>query len=455
MRFPAGNTIMLISAFLLLGIGGGATLRKEPPIGEMVLWTFDPGHAATYRSGTPEQPSLVDLYRHHTGKTLRIEVMPSRVLDARLISATLAGISDDTVPDLVELEIGSIGKYLRQRPAGSALLPLNEYIRAAGLGDAISAPRLATWTRDGQIMGVPRDVNPVSLTYRDDLFAAAGIDLAKCDTWESFREACLRYQRHSRAHGRQVSAMQLSRWNAAELNVMLQQQRIELVDGNGKPTIASPEVARTIAFYARLVAGDSRIAEQVADSAIGDSLASGDTAALLTPDWRVSSLWGHRELLGKLRMMPLPRFAVGDAPTASWGGTVIAIPRGAKDPDGSWELLRELHLTPDALRARLRYSEILPAVIKAWDDPARRGYSQLFGGQSIGSLYVDLARDLPQQRVSPYSQLIGQAISGVLSAAQRNVEVANAGDVEMMCARDLVEAQRQLERVLDFAAEDR
>ena len=43
--------------------------------------------------------------------------------------------------------------------------------------DKIVAARLAPWSKDGVIFGVPHDVHPVAIAYRDDLFREAGIDL--------------------------------------------------------------------------------------------------------------------------------------------------------------------------------------------------------------------------------------------------------------------------------------
>ena len=60
--------------------------------------------------------------------------------------------------------------------------------------DRILPSRLSPWTKDGEIFGLPQDVHPVTITYRADLFAQAGVDLAAATTWSAFQEACLRFE---------------------------------------------------------------------------------------------------------------------------------------------------------------------------------------------------------------------------------------------------------------------
>ena len=454
MEFPAGRTILLIALFAIVGaVGRLATLpHQQKP--DQVVWTFDPSHQATYTDESGSQSSLVDLYRAQTGRSVEVQLMPARALDARLLSLILSRAQGPEVPDVVEIEIGSVGKYFRASADHNGLLPLEGYIAKDPAAWSLLPSRTATWTYSGHVFGIPRDVHPVTLTYRKDLFDEAGVDLASCLTWDSFREACLRYQQFWAARGEDRSAMQLSRWSASDLLIMVQQQRIPIFGRAGRPELISPELARTIAFYATLVAGGRGISRPVTSNVSTRDLAEGHTAALFTPDWRVEYLRWDPDLLGRLSMMPLPRFAPDNARTASWGGTMLSIPRNCQDPDQAWQLLRSLQLTPAALYARQFHSSIIPAVTTAWNDRNWDDADPLYGGQAIGRLYIDLARELPEQRISPYSMVVSQAIAAVLSDAQQHLETNGEAGLEQLCASRLTEAQHRLAALLDFA-EDR
>lgn len=451
MDFPAGRTILLIVLFASVGASGilvGLPMAQRP---DQVVWVFDPSHRDTYSLPSGGQPSLLALHQQQTGHSVEVQLMPSRVLDARLLSLILSNARGDMVPDLVEIEIGSVGKYFRAPANNNGLLPLDDFVAKDLAARDLSPARLATWSHEGPLFGIPRDVHPVTITFRRDLFEIAGIDLSTYSTWQEFRDQCLRYQRYWAGKSQRRWAMQLSRWNASDLIILLQQQRVSLIDTQGRPDLSDPRIATTVAFYAQLVSGPEAISTPVPNSIAARDLADGDTAALLTPDWRIEYLRDDPALINRLGMMPLPRFADGDARTASWGGTMVAIPRNARDPQASWRLLRDLQLTPEALKARQYHSSILSARESSWNSPAFSRPDPLFGGQPIQLLYAQLARELPLQRVSPYSTIVAQSLAGVLSEAQSYLEQHGIDGLEDFCRERLIASQAQLRRMADFA----
>lgn len=455
MTFPPGKPLLLVIAFALIG---GVTLLVRPtsirPVGDQQVWVFDESHARTYQTPSATQPALLDLYQQATGRHVEVQLTASRALDARLLSLTLSDAHGKQVPDLVEIEIGSVGKYFRSSPEHNGLLPLDGFLAAEpDIAGQILPARQAMWTSGGTIFGIPHDVHPVSITYRKDLFEQAGIDLSQCSTWNIFRTACLRYQAFYAARGEDRRAIQLARWNASDLMIMLQQQRLELIDSSNHLHLTDPRVARTVAFYAGLVAGPDAIAAAVTPSSTlyVQDLADGHSAALFTPDWRIAYLRTNPALIGKLAMMPLPRFEPSDAPTASWGGTMVAIPKNTANPQAAWELLKFLQLSPQAMTARASHTTILPAIRSAWNDPAWQTPDPLFAGQPIGTLYIELARQLPAQHANPYNLLVAQTLAGVLSSVELQVGKLSPAELEAYAAGQLAVAQAQLEKLLTFA----
>ena len=97
-------------------------------------------------------------------------------------------------PDLVEVEINRIGKFFRPPVEEVGFLPLNDLLKRDGLYDQIVESRYAPWSKQGVIFGIPNDLHPCTITYRDDLFREAGVDLAAAKTWPQFQEACLKFQ---------------------------------------------------------------------------------------------------------------------------------------------------------------------------------------------------------------------------------------------------------------------
>lgn len=436
-----GRTIGFLFGLAVLS-GVAITVRSSAPDHHIpTVWTFSPAHADQLRA-TATGSAPVD-----------VSLLAARALDIRLQSLQRSGEATH-VPELVEIEIGSVGKYFSGSADNVPFVPLTDRLRASGWLDHISPSRLAAWSKDGQIFGLPLDVHPVSLTYRKDLLAAAGIDLMIVTTWRELHDRCLAFERVERDAGRRTRAIQLPSGSADVLSMMLQQRGVQLVDAQDKPNLIDPRVADTLIRYAQLVAGPRRVS---ADASPGpgrwaDDLARGDVAIAMTPDWALADLRRTSVSLdGKLAMRRLPVFDPSDAPTASWGGTMVAIPRVCPDPDAAWALLEQLYLSESARQVRAK-DDILPAVVDWWDNTTQPVGDPLYAGQPIRSLYATLARQLPARVVTPFTGMATSALSLVLYRTTAAIERGDADEqVIDQVHQWLAEANADLQRRIGFA----
>jgi arabinosaccharide transport system substrate-binding protein len=419
-------------------------VRKPPGKEQMLLWVSADSHARLYR------PML-------SGKPVRIDLIAPAALDVRLLSQFMfAGdrrSASESSPDLVEVEIGSIGKYFRPPVGEVGFLPLNKYLDQTGWRARIVSSRFAPWTKDGRIFGVPNDLHPCTLTYRKDLFDAAGVDLAAATTWQQLKESGLRYQKYWAARGQRRWAIGLSATAPDQLLVMLRQQHVQLVDDQLAVHLTDDRVLKTLCWYARAVAGDSQIGINVSPTP-GQSardLASGETGAIMTPDWMLADVKQFApDVAGKLRMMPLPKFNADDARTASWGGTMIGITRGCPNPDAAWDLIETLYLDAAALKARQATTGILPPIREYWADPLYHAPEPFYGGQKIDELFITLADELPPTTMTAYTISAQTYLSIVLNRAVANVRHSGGAGLEGDCREWLSGAQEDVERMIRF-----
>jgi ABC-type glycerol-3-phosphate transport system substrate-binding protein len=314
--------------------------------------------------------------------------------------------------------------------------------------------RLAPWTKGGVIFGIPHDVGPVAIVYRKDLFDEAGVDLASAKTWPQFQQLCLHAQSYWSTHGHpNFHALELRRAAPDQLLMMLMQQHINPLDDENRVHIADPKVAQTLAFYAQLVAGPRAISAEppAADVMWTRTLANGQICSAFCPDWRITELKAYTpELAGKVALMPMPRFEPTDAPTATWGGTMIGIPRGVKDPLASWRMIRYLYLSPQALAARRKYTDILPPIPAAWSESAYHQPDAYFGGQRVSALYIQLAEQLPERYVTPFTILAEQQLAGVMTQAIEHMRTHGPAGLESFCQHLLNAAAVDLQHRVDF-----
>jgi len=497
---------------LCLSVASGVVVavRRGPAKADVRLWLYSEEHARAYREVLPA-------FSAQTGKSVGLDLIPQQSLNTRLVSLFMSGRTEGELPDLVELEIADVGKYFRPTVNEVGLLPLNEYLGNSGFREiaGLSAPgregdnarcqadrriytfrsgrwvfnpdrdrpdawidrivpnRLSAWSKQGLIFGVPLDVHPVTLSYRQDLWAQAGIDPEWVDeagakrrpTWREFQKKCLDFQWFWASRGvRDRHAMELFESQPDMLVCLLLQRRVTVVDETGALHLTDARTVQTVAFYAQMVAGQRRVAVESAGGAgpWANDIVQGNICAFLTPDWRLADLRQYApQLMGKLRMMPLPRFeAVGpaggnvpdmsDAPTSTWGGTMIGVTRSCKHPDDAWKLIECLDFSDTGIESRARNANSLPALRDYWDKPVFHEPDPLFGGQRTFELYIELADQAPA-RQETWSSTLGRY--GLGFALNQCVAYLNKGGppvgLEDYAASQLKRVEAYVKRCID------
>ena len=312
------------------------------------------------------------MYRGLASQSVGIDLIAPAALDVRLLSLFMFAQPTSSSPDLVEVDLGSVGKFFRPSVGEVGFIPLNDYLKRSGWINRIMQSRFSPWSKGETIFGVPNDLHPCTLTYRKDLFDQAGVDLGSTVGWIDLQQRCMAFQKYWLDHGHRRVAMGLSSSGPDMLQVMLHQQHVHLVDADLSVHLNDPKVLRTLWWYAQAVAGPRQFATDL-NSAPGQNardLAAGDVCSLITPDWMVADLkqFGP-EMRGKLRMMPLPRFAQEDARTASWGGTMMGITRTCRDPDAAWKVIESLYLDRKCISGKASLDRHSPADPTVLDRP--------------------------------------------------------------------------------------
>ncbi len=303
MAFHLGKPILIMSLFSFVG-GAWFSLHRDPIRRGLTVWVFAQPQYNEYSNVLCKsiQQKLKIYFNANLNADFHVDfhvdLISARAMNMRLPVLFMAPGQSREMPDAVEIEIGSFGRYLRPPVNEVGFLPLNAYLQSSGERwiDRLLPNRLASSTKGGLIFGLPHDVHPVGLAFRDDLFRQAGVPLlddagqSTVTTWPQFQDKALVFQNYW--HGRGYAtrhAIELPQAGAGMLSILLLQRRINLVDGQNRIHINDPKVARTLAFYVRLVAGDRRIAaESAPDSGLEyNDLAEGNLCSLLMPDWRV------------------------------------------------------------------------------------------------------------------------------------------------------------------------
>jgi arabinosaccharide transport system substrate-binding protein len=448
MSFHLGKPILAM--LVLAAISGSViALRPQPNKAQMTIWVFAQSHEQTYRP-------LVEKFAKENHVTIDLQLLNGRALIVRLGQLFLADLHSPEAPDMVEMEISTIGRFFRPPIREIGFRPLDDYLDQSGLRSRLVQSRLAPWQKEGVTFGVPHDVHPCTITYREDLFRAAGIDLAQAKTWPRFHDACWRFEQYWRDRGiRYRHAFELPESSSDYLQTMLLQRGINPIDSYGHVMIDDPKVANTLAIYASMAGGPRKCTAQTPAglNAITRDVTNGNLCAFITPDWQLTYLKQYGAAVsGKMRMMPMPIFDPTDTPTSTRGGTMMGITRACRHPDLAWKLTQYLYYSPDGLRARQADTDILPPIRESWSDPFYNRPDPFLGGQSSGALYVKLAAQIPRRYVTPMTPvatlILNDDVVRAVSYANEHGEVG----LEDACrawlkdsAADLKARMRQME----------
>jgi arabinosaccharide transport system substrate-binding protein len=451
MGFHLGKPILVMLVVALVTGVSILLARNADPRADIELWCFANSHYRTFTGeGKPPGQAPLDVVARETGRTVEARLIQHRAMNVRLATLILSDVRGPEVPDAVEIEIGSVGQFFRPPVNDVGLLPLDSFVDRYGWRDKIVPARLAPWTKQGVLFGIPHDVHPCTLAYRADLFAEAGVDLEASETWEQFIENCRKYQRYWRERG--VARRWAIEWpesEASRLVTLLLQRGINLVDENGVTQLENPKVLDTLLMYVRLAAGEGRIGAPTSsgEQVYSQDFASGYVGVLLTPDWRLKYLKDYApDLKGKVRVMRLPAFPDSPYRTSTWGGTMIGIPRNARDPELSWKLIEVLYLRPEGTSDTMRNTYILPPVRTLWNDPIHDEADPFYSGQKVRALNVELANAIPPRVVSPASTVADASLSLVLIRAIAYMRDHGEDGLEEACRRWLHDANKDLKR---------
>lgn len=413
------------------------------------IWLFARPHQAMYEP-------IVERWNATDEEPVGLDLLSLAALEHRMLAAFFAGIH---TADLIEVERSVAGRAFTGPVESIGFLDLTDRMEAEGLFERINPPSLAPWTSRGRVFGLPHDVHPVMLGYRSDLVEGAGIDVSTIETWDDFERITRAMVVDTDGDG-SPDRYPLAFWpsDLDKLELLMLQGDATFFKPDGSPDLHTRINAQLLARLVSWCVGPDRIAAEVPDfSASGNAMkVSGRASFYFMPDW-MGDVWGKElpGLSGSMRLMPLPAWSPGGRRTSVWGGTMLAIPKTAPDPDQSWKFAKHLYVSRELARELYTVGGIITPITSYWDDPIYDEPEPYFGGQRVGRMYIDLAPDVPVRDSSPYSrralERLGDAGLMLLDYANRE-RLYEPAELEDRAYELLEEAQFALERQMERTA---
>lgn len=327
-------------------------------------------------------------------------------VDAKLPSALITGTN---VPD------GSFWEDVNIQGSAAHLTDLTDRLKPY-LAETIQY-KIDVNTVKGRIVGVPWDLDPGLLFYRDDILKDAGVDPKSIASYDDLLAAA----RKIKAKNPKARPIHLEGDTALGqlwLEMFANQQGTGMVDKNGKLQLDSDKYRQILTWMQTVVKEELGAPSKLGTPSDLASFENGTQSLMLFAIWfDYSPQMLFKQTAGKWRTMELPAWTAGGARSGVMGGSSFVIPSQSKNPEAAWALFEYLVFKPEGYKAVYGPSSVYPNGLNTSlpsYKPALNPGEPLFkpvaglGYQDIWTVFTKAAAQVPAgYRIAPwYNQAV-------------------------------------------------
>lgn len=321
-----------------------------------------------------------------------------------------------SIPDITGVKGEDIASIL---PQANRFVDLKTVGADSILGDYLEWKVKQATTLDGKLIGLPIDIGPTALYYREDVFGAGGLPTdpakvaAELGTWEDFLAAGLELKKAN------PKALIVS--DAADLYGLIVSQGTErYIDKDNKFIGDGDHIRRAwdLAVKAITTKVDAKTLGGTPDWNAG--LDQGTVPALVGAAWVALDVKAAcKTSVGKWRLAATP------SGPANFGGSFLTITNKAADPAAAFEVIKYI-LSPDNQAKAFSDAQIFPATPTAYEKPQLKAADPFFGGQVPIDVFGPAAKNIPIAYEAPLDAAVGTPFSDALKTVQTGKKSSDA-----------------------------
>jgi cellobiose transport system substrate-binding protein len=397
-KFRIAASVVIAAALALAGCTSGSNASSENS-NTFEFWAF---------SGINEKASVADYTKQHPNIHIKLTEVGSSTETAQALTTALAG---GKVPDLVLIQGDDLPKFVAQ--------PQN-FVDLRSLGADKIKGNYLDWiisqstTKGGGIIGVPTDVGGMAIAYRKDLFAAAGLPTDPAavgklwPTWDQFIETGKRY----------TAATHKPFLDNAETSVFYQavnQGPEKYYDSNHQLAYdKSPQVHNAFNLALKTIAAGISANQTSFTSGWSAGMTKGQFAVVAAPSWMLNTIRTTApQTTGMWDIATIPGGA------GNWGGSYLAIPKNAKNPQAAWNYITATQ-SPQGQLSHFVESGALPTTPSVYQDPKLTSLRDpFFSNAPTGIIYTSSLLGLKPFYIGPDSAAIGQEFLNAITNVEQ------------------------------------
>lgn len=330
--------------------------------------------------------------------------------------------------DVIVVDVEKIGPFV----ASGGLVNLSEKY-GADQYQALFAPY--AWAQgkgaDGGMYGIPVDLGPGVMYYRNDIFEKYGIDAkAAIKDWDAYIAAGEKLKKNNV----QLIASAADVAQAIIYTTVPEGEGLYF-DKDGEPVVTSERFVKafTVAKEIRDKGLDGHILAW--SNEWYEGFRNGTFATQLSGAWLLGHLnnWIAPETKGKWRVSNLP-----DGIYGSWGGSFLSIPKQSKNQDDAWTLIKYMTTESDVQLKSFETITAFPSNITTYDNELFNKGVDFLGGQKARLVFAEVAKN-----IKPVKPAKGDHVARSIILENALMEVLDEGkDIKTA----LSEAERLIKR---------
>lgn len=390
-RFLIGTAAAATGAMSLAACGGGGSGTKTPTSAAQkatqaqIDEAMNKDTTLTLWTWVPDIQNEVDLFekKYPKVKVKNVNVGAGAPHYQKMRAAIKSG---QGAPDVAQVEF----QYIPSFTLGDNLLDISPY----GGTDIKSQYPDWVWSQVAKgdaVYGVPQDVGPMGLLYRDDLLKAANVQVPK--TWPEFATAAEKYH----AANPKSYLANLAPSDPGHFVAYMWQAgaRPFSFDGNKtvKVDLASEQGKQVAKFWGDMVSkGTVSVDPDFVDSWY-QGFSNGKYAAWPAAAWGPVFLQGTaKKTSGKWRATDLPQWDAAKPTSGNWGGSTDAVLKSSKNPIAAAQLALFINTDKESALKLATEQFLFPPSTDVLNNPKFADQAAPFyGGEKVNAKFTKIS----------------------------------------------------------------
>lgn len=365
------------------------------------FWSWAPGSAEEVAAFNKTHPNI---------KVVHTDAGGGDQSAAKLLTAVRAG----NAPDVAAIENTSLPRLI----VAGVPMDITQYV--SDVKDKFAPGTWAGTTFDGHTYGVPQDVGPMALLYRDDIFKQYGIDTPPV-TWQEYKDDAAKIKAQNpklimaniTTDGwgwyASVAAQAGDQWWTVKNNVWT-------VNINGAGS------RKMMNFFQGMYDEGLIGTDPILSPTYNQQLNDGTMLSWPSAVWAPGVIFGVApSTAGKWQLAPLPRWSADNPKVSFQGGSSVSVIKGSKHPKEAAEFAKWQNATETGAKLILNVANGYPAALSGQKVATQQKPPALMPQQTD---YYQVASDIAKHTTAvtwgPNTDVAQSAFTDAMNAAVQN-----------------------------------